>query len=143
MTEHVTVTKTYRFSAGHRLYMKGLTDEENFAIFDTCSNPHGHGHDYYLEVRAAGDIDSVTGTAVRLEVLDDAVLPVLGELDYKRLDLEVVYFKDTQPTGENIAGFIWDRLKQSLGRSLVHLRLSETSSSYFEFFEEESYPYER
>ena len=34
MTEHVTVTKTYRFSAGHRLYLKGLTDEENFAVFD-------------------------------------------------------------------------------------------------------------
>ncbi|MGE3522446.1 MAG: 6-carboxytetrahydropterin synthase, partial [Candidatus Dadabacteria bacterium] len=130
--EHVTVTKTYRFSAGHRLAIKGLTDEENFRIFDTCSNPGGHGHDYYLEVKAAGGIDAVSGFAVPESVLDEAVMPVIEELDYKRLDIEVQYFSGNQPTGENIAEYIWKRLRAGLGKSLVHIRLSETATSYFE-----------
>ena len=141
--EHVTVAKTYRFSAGHRLAIKGLTDEENFRIFDTCSNPKGHGHDYYLEVKAAGAIDPVSGFAVPEGALDEAVMPVIEELDYKRLDIEVPYFSDNQPTGENIAEYIWKRLRAGLGKSLVHIRLSETATSYFEFYEEETYPYER
>ena len=141
--EHVTVTKTYRFSAGHRLAINGLTDEENFRIFDTCSNPRGHGHDYYLEVRAAGNIDPVSGVAVPESALDGAVLPVIDDLDYKRLDIEVPYFQDNQPTGENIAAYIWKRLRAGLGKSLVHIRLSETATSYFELYEEEAYPYER
>jgi 6-pyruvoyltetrahydropterin/6-carboxytetrahydropterin synthase len=141
--ERVTVTKAYRFSAGHRLAIKGLSDEENFRIFDTCSNPRGHGHDYYLEVKAAGNIDPVSGFAVSESVLDGAVLPIIDELDSKRLDIEVPYFSDNQPTGENIAEYIWNRLSAGLGESLVHIRLGETATSYFEFFEEESYPYER
>ena len=112
-------------------------------IFDTCSNPNGHGHDYYLEVRVAGGIDPVTGKVIHPEALDRAVGSALEELDYKRLDIEVPYFRERQPTGENIAEYLWGRLRSSLRDGLVHLRLSETSSSYFEFFDEEGYPYER
>lgn len=67
----------------------------------------------------------------------------LAELDYKRLDVEVPYFSEHQPTGENIAEYLWQKLGDKLRGRLVHLRLSETSSSYFEFFDEEGYPYER
>jgi 6-pyruvoyltetrahydropterin/6-carboxytetrahydropterin synthase len=141
--ETVTLTKAYRFSAGHRLYIKGLSDEENMKIFDTCSNPNGHGHDYYVEVKVAGKIDSETGMVVNTEKLDGIVGDALEELDYKRLDIEVPYFTKVQPTGENIAEYLWLRLKTILPKELVHLRLSETPTSYFEFFEEEGYPYER
>lgn len=137
MREVVTVTRTYRFSAGHRLYIKGLSDEENYRIFDSCSNPAGHGHDYYLEVKVAGDIDPVTGRAVSREELDEAVIPVIGELDYKRLDVEVPYFHDCQPTGEHITEYIWDRLEPRIPCKLIHLKLSETETSYFEYFQEE------
>lgn len=141
--EIASVTKTYRFSAGHRLYIKGLSDEENLRIFDTCSNPNGHGHDYYLDVKIAGNIDPMTGMVISPMELDRAVGQTLEELDYKRLDIEVPYFTERQPTGENIAQYLWERLRARLPERLVHLRLSETSSSYFEFFEEEGYPYER
>ncbi|MEW6144221.1 MAG: 6-carboxytetrahydropterin synthase [Thermodesulfobacteriota bacterium] len=141
--EIAAVTRRYRFSAGHRLYIKGLSDEENLRIFDTCSNPNGHGHDYYLEVRVSGGIDPETGMVINPEELDTTVGDALGELDYKRLDIEVPYFTERQPTGENIAEYLWKGLSGRLGKKLVHLRLSETSSSYFEFFDEEGYPYER
>jgi 6-pyruvoyltetrahydropterin/6-carboxytetrahydropterin synthase len=141
--EVASVTKRYRFSAGHRLYIKGLSDEENLRIFDTCSNPNGHGHDYYLEVRVAGPIDPGTGMVMRPGELDRTVGDALAELDYKRLDVEVPYFREHQATGENIAEYLWQKLRDRLRGRLVHLRLSETSSSYFEFFDEEGYPYER
>lgn len=138
-----SVTKRYRFSAGHRLYIRGLSDEENLRIFDTCSNPNGHGHDYYLEVRVAGPIDPGAGMVMRPGELDRTVEDTLAELDYKRLDVEVPYFRERQPTGENIAEYLWEKLRDRLRDRLVHLRLSETSSSYFEYFDEEGYPYER
>ena len=139
----MSLTKTYHFSAGHRLYVKSLSKEENFKIFDTCSNPNGHGHDYYLQVKVAGDIDPETGMILSLEDLDKMVSPVIDELDHKRLDIEVPYFKKDQPTGENIARHIWERIKPSLGDKLIHIKLSETSNSYFEYYEEDNYPYER
>lgn len=80
---------------------------------------------------------------IRPVELDRAVGQALEELDYKRLDIEVPYFMERQPTGENIAQYLWERLRSRLPERLIHLRLSETSSSYFEFFEEEGYPYER
>jgi 6-pyruvoyltetrahydropterin/6-carboxytetrahydropterin synthase len=141
--EIVSVTKRYRFSAGHRLYIKGLSDEENLKIFDTCSNPNGHGHDYYLDVKVSGGIDPESGMVINPQELDRIVGEALGELDYKRLDVEVPYFTEHQPTGENIAQYLWKGLRSRLREKLVHLGLSETSSSYFEFFDEEGYPYER
>lgn len=143
MSEFVSLTKKYRFSAGHRLYIKRLSDEENLKIFDTCSNPNGHGHDYHVEVKIGGDIDPLSGMVSEPGELDRAVLPVLEGLDYKRLDMEVPYFMEHQPTGENIARYIWGHLKKRLGQRLIHLRISETDSSYFEYYEEEDYPYER
>ena len=142
INEYVSLTKTYRFSAGHRLYIKNLSDEENFKIFDTCSSPNGHGHDYYVQVKVAGDIDSETGTVINLEELDGILAPVIEELDHRRLDKEVPYFQHHQATGENITKYIWDNIKPLLGKKLIHIKLSETSNSYFEYYEEENYPYE-
>ncbi len=142
MREVICVTKRYRFSAAHRLYVKGFSDEENARIFDACSNPNGHGHDYYLECRISGDINPETGMLMNPEELDRIVDPVIGELDNKRLDVEVAYFREYQPTGENILRYLWERLRGQLGDRQIHLRLSETSSSYFEYFEESNYPYE-
>ncbi len=120
-----------------------MSDEENFEIFDTCSNPNGHGHDYLVEVRVTGNIDSGTGMLISLPDLDRKVLSVIEELDYKRLDLEVPYFEEHVATGENITKYFWDKLKPKLGDGLVHLKLHETEKSCFEYFEEGGYPYER
>ncbi|NIU86343.1 MAG: 6-carboxytetrahydropterin synthase [Nitrosopumilaceae archaeon] len=140
--EYISLTKTYRFSAGHRLFIKNLSDEENFEIFDTCSSPNGHGHDYYIQVKVAGDIDPATGMIISLEKLDEVLDPIIDELDHKRLDIELPYFEDEQATGENIAKYIWDRIEPALGNKLIHIKLSETSNSYFEYYKEDNYPYE-
>jgi len=81
--EYVSLTKTYRFSAGHRLFIKSLSDEENFKIFDTCSNPNGHGHDYSIEVKLTGDLDPETGMIYSLEDLDKTMKLVIEDLDQR------------------------------------------------------------
>ncbi len=136
----VTLTRAYRFSAAHRLYIKNLSDEENERIFNSCSNVHGHGHDYSVQIKVSGEIDPETGMVVNLEELDSLSEKVLGGLDHKRLDIEVPYFIENQPTSENIAKYVWDRLKEGLGESLAYVRVSETKNSYFEYFEEASCP---
>ena len=116
-----------------------MSDEENERIFNSCSNAHGHGHDYSVEIKVSGEIDPVTGMVIRLERLDAVAQSVLGRLDHKRLDMEVPYFSEHQPTGENIAKYIWDNMMEELGESLVHVSVGETKNSRFEYFDERGY----
>ena len=59
--EICSLSKVYEFCSGHRLYIKEYSDEQNLRIFGKCANQRGHGHNYYLEVRVAGDIDTTDG----------------------------------------------------------------------------------
>ncbi len=144
MHEICCISKKYHFTAGHRLYFKNVSDKENFEIFGKCSNPKGHGHDYYLEVKISGEIDRLTGRIIDMSFVDEAVDKILEELDYKRLDKEIKHFTETQPTGENIAIYLWAKLKGQLGGDVkvVYLKLWETDNNYFEYFEEGGFRYE-
>jgi 6-pyruvoyltetrahydropterin/6-carboxytetrahydropterin synthase len=136
--EVCTLTRVYRFSAAHRLHSPRYSDEENRRIFGKCNNPKGHGHDYYIEVTVTGNIDSETGMIVSVEYLDKVVQEIIDELDHKRLDVEVPYFVEFQPSGENIVKYLWLQLEQRIkGVKLFHLKLWETRDNYFEFFKEE------
>ncbi|GIW48210.1 MAG: hypothetical protein KatS3mg078_2087 [Deltaproteobacteria bacterium] len=136
--EVCTLTRVYRFSAAHRLHSPRYSDEENRRIFGKCNNPKGHGHDYYIEVTVTGNIDSETGMIVSVEYLDKVVQEIIDELDHKRLDIEVPYFVEFQPSGENIVKYLWLQLEQRIkGVKLFHLKLWETRDNYFEFFKEE------
>jgi 6-pyruvoyltetrahydropterin/6-carboxytetrahydropterin synthase len=141
-SEHCCLTKIYSFSAGHRLFLDRLSEKENSKIFGKCSNPRGHGHDYYLEVRVKGNIDKDTGMVVNLKQLDSIVNRVISELDHRRLDIEVDYFTENQSTGENMVMFFWAMLKDKMQNcNLVYLKLWETQNNYFEYFEEKDIKY--
>ena len=144
MKEICCISRKYHFTAGHRLYFKAASDEENFKIFGKCSNPKGHGHDYYLEVRVRGEINRITGHITDRSSMDETVDEILKELDYKRLDKEIYYFTDTQPTGENIIMYLWAKLTERLNGDVkvVYMRLWETDNNYFEYFEEGGFRYE-
>lgn len=64
------VTRREVFSASHRLFNKQLSDAENEEIFDKCSNPHGHGHNYVLEVIVSGEINPKTGYVIDLKKIE-------------------------------------------------------------------------
>jgi 6-pyruvoyltetrahydropterin/6-carboxytetrahydropterin synthase len=107
------VTRRYRFAASHRLHSGRFSDDQNRELYGKCNNPHGHGHDYVLEVTAAGPVDPVSGQAVNICALDRLVGDqVLREFDHKYVNADLAEFQKLVPTSENIIRVIEDRLKQ-------------------------------
>jgi 6-pyruvoyltetrahydropterin/6-carboxytetrahydropterin synthase len=134
------LTKIYHFSAAHRLHARSYSDEENRRIFGKCNNPKGHGHDYYVEVKVTGNIDPETGMVINLSELEEMMKDIIDELDHTRLDIEVPFFREFVPSGENIVRYIWMRLQPKMKKGTpLHLKLWETQDNYFEYFEEGSY----
>jgi 6-pyruvoyltetrahydropterin/6-carboxytetrahydropterin synthase len=100
----VRLTRRYRFSAAHRLHSPLLGAEENRAVYGKCNNPHGHGHDYVVEVTAAGELDPQRGRLVRVDQLDDVVRRVLlDSFSHRNLNVEAAEFSSLVPTTENLA----------------------------------------
>jgi len=129
-----SLTKTFGFSAAHRLHSPALSDEENQAVFGKCNNPHGHGHNYELEVTVQGEIDPRTGMIMDLGLLMQIVhAEVIERFDHKHLNQDTREFQALNPTGENIVKVIWDLLKPKLGASLIRVGLWETPKNFFAY----------
>ncbi len=60
------------FSASHRLHSDAMSDEANRATYGKCNNPHGHGHNYAMEVTVSGQVDA-NGMVCNLVDLDTFV----------------------------------------------------------------------
>ena len=132
----VLLTRVFHFCAAHRLHETGLSDEENRKIFGRCNNPGGHGHNYLLEVTVSGNIDRKSGLVADIEQIDSLVgKRILDQLDHTNLNTDVADFHDLNPTAENIACVIWDRLDcDPGGAKLYRIRLRETERNWVEYF---------
>lgn len=137
----VFLTRRYRFSAAHRLHNEALSPQENVRIYGKCNNPHGHGHNYVLEVTVAGEVDPATGMVCDLALLDGVVgREVIERFDETHLNLDGESFRTQIPTSENICLEIYNLLRAPLegagpGRNtrLDRVRLEETNSNFFEY----------
>jgi 6-pyruvoyltetrahydropterin/6-carboxytetrahydropterin synthase len=131
----IQVTESFEFSAAHRLYCDELSDEENRRIFGKCSNPNGHGHNYVLEVTVSGRPDDTTGCVVELPHFRRMVRErVIDSFDHKHLNLDCVEFKSLNPSVENIARVIWDRLHDAFEHCrLAGIRVWETPRTFAEY----------
>ncbi len=108
----VTVSRKAHFNAAHRLYRKDWSDEKNEQIFGKCSNPNYHGHNYELIVSVTGDIDTETGFVIDMKDLKELIRTEVDEpLDHKNLNEQVEEFKALNPTAENIAVVIYNKLR--------------------------------
>ena len=130
--------RRYRFSASHRLHSDQMSDAENRATYGKCNNPHGHGHNYVLEVTVSGQVNE-NGMVCNLVYLDDCVhRNVVTRFDLDNLNTQPE-FSTSVPTTENLCTVIFDLLNQDiLKRKLgpVHLdsvRLEETMLNSFEY----------
>lgn len=125
------LTRRATFSAAHRLHSDALTPEENRRVFGKCNHPNGHGHNYVLEVTVAGAIDERTGMVFGLTELKEALREVVErDFDHKNLNLDVPAFRRLNPTAENIAAVLWERLAERLPPGLLHeIRLRETENN--------------
>jgi 6-pyruvoyltetrahydropterin/6-carboxytetrahydropterin synthase len=122
------------FSAAHFYRIDDWSEKQNQEVFGLCANPHGHGHDYTLEVMVKGCLDAKSGIVVNITDIDKVVKSfVHQELDGKFLNIENHYFKENIPTTENITAYLWDSLDGKIdGCELHKIKLRENDFLYSE-----------
>jgi 6-pyruvoyltetrahydropterin/6-carboxytetrahydropterin synthase len=131
---HVELGRRYRFAASHRLHSAQFSEEENSRIYGKCNNPYGHGHNYIVEVRVSGAVDTATGMIASLADLDAFVNErVIEPFDHRSLQDEVPAFREVVPTTENLCVEIYERLRSFPGAKLEAVRIEETSNNSFEY----------
>lgn len=130
------LTRKVEFCASHRYYIEEKSEEENLKLFGKCSYPHGHGHNYTLEVTVRGEVDPQTGMVMNLTELDRILKGVVVEaIDHKFLNLDIPEFHKRMPTTENLVLYVWDRLVDSIkGCSLHRVRIHEDPFLYAEYY---------
>jgi 6-pyruvoyltetrahydropterin/6-carboxytetrahydropterin synthase len=128
------LTRRYLFSASHRLHAETLTDEQNRSTYGKCNNPHGHGHNYALEVTVSGQVSPETGMVCDLVDLDKAVRhAILDRFDHQNLNC-LKDFAVLVPTTENLTEIIYNILQQSFHAAhLETVRIGETLMNSFEY----------
>jgi 6-pyruvoyltetrahydropterin/6-carboxytetrahydropterin synthase len=134
----IELGRRYRFSASHRLHSAKLSNEENRRVYGKCNNPHGHGHNYVVEVSVSGIVDPATGMIANLADLDGFVeREVIEAFDHKSLNEDVAAFRENVPTTENVCKEIYQRLKHFPKAELERVRVEETGNNTFEYAGEE------
>ncbi len=124
-----TVTVKVYFESAHRLHNPARDDDWNRRVYGKCNNPHGHGHNYALEVAVEGDIDPETGYLIDMSVLKEHIRErVVGDVDHRHLNLDVPWLEGMIPTSENLARVFYERIAEGLpeGVRLAVVTLHET-----------------
>ncbi|MGD0942566.1 MAG: 6-carboxytetrahydropterin synthase [Terracidiphilus sp.] len=125
--------RRYTISASHRLHTDVLTAEENRAAYGKCNNPHGHGHNYVVEVLVAGAVDAETGMVINMAALDEVVRSrVIDRFDHANLNHDPLFMNQV-PTTENLSKVVFALLKDALpAGELDYVRVEETENNFFE-----------
>ena len=129
----VTVHRKAHFNAAHRLYNQDWSDDRNALIFGKCANPNYHGHNYDIIVAVTGNIDKDTGFVMDMKILKNLIKTQIEDyFDHKNLNEQVPEFiNGLNPTAENIAVIIWNRLIKHLENNLeLSVTLYETSRNF-------------
>lgn len=131
----IKVSRKEHFNAAHRLFNPDWSDEKNLKVFGKCSYPNYHGHNYEVIVTVTGEPDPNTGYVFDMKVLSDLVKEhVLNKFDHKNLNLDTEYFKNLNPTAENIVVVIWNILREKIDHTLeLKITLYETERNFVEY----------
>ena len=126
-------------SASHRLNSDALSADENQAAYGKCNNPHGHGHNYILEVLSRGPVDPDTGMVINLTELDEIVrTTILHRFDHTNLNLDPL-FANQVPTTENLCKVAFGLIKSALPPGRIEsVRIEETENNFFQCWDSEA-----
>ncbi|HEY7119228.1 MAG TPA: 6-carboxytetrahydropterin synthase [Tepidisphaeraceae bacterium] len=134
------LSQKFEFAASHRLHNAALADDVNRRTFGKCNNPHGHGHNYELQVTLVGTPAADTGLLVDVPAFERIVAQtVIDRFDHKNLNVELPEFRDLIPSVENIARVIYGLLKPGLASGharLASVTLWETPKTWCEYSED-------
>lgn len=133
--EKVAVYRKEHFNAAHRLFNPDWSADRNEEVFGKCNNPNWHGHNYELIVKLTGIPNADTGYVFDMKVLSDLIKEhVLNVFDHRNLNLDVPFFKNKNPTAENIAIVIYQILREKIDTTLdLQIRLYETERNFVEY----------
>ena len=128
------LSRRYLFSASHRLHSDAMSSTENQATYGKCNNPHGHGHNYTIEVTISGQVDSKTGMVCNLADLDTFIEnEVLARYGHENLNT-LPEFAEQVPTTENLCIQIYEILQRGFTHAhLERVRIEETMMNSFEY----------
>lgn len=131
----ITVCRKEHFNAAHRLYNPNWSFEKNEETFGKCNNPNYHGHNYDLIVKVTGPVNEETGYVIDTKILKSIINKhVIDCFDHKNLNLDVADFKQLNPTAENIAIVIWNKIKPHLNENHeLQVVLYETERNFVEY----------
>lgn len=113
------------FSAGHH-----LRDYPG-----NCEQPHGHNWNVEVTVQAT-ELDEL-GMGIDFRTVKNSVAKVLDDLDHRNLN-DHPDFQTINPSSENIAAHIFNRLKNDLKSdrySLYSVTVGETDNTGVTYFE--------
>jgi 6-pyruvoyltetrahydropterin/6-carboxytetrahydropterin synthase len=129
----VYLSRRYRLSASHRLHSDAFSPEENRQVYGKCNNPHGHGHNYVVEVTLGGPVDEVAGMVCDLGELDRfAQTNLLERFDHMNLNT-LDEFRDVVSTTENFTIEVYRIFERFPGAKVARVRIEETSNNSFEY----------
>jgi len=128
------LSRRYHFPASHRLFLPDASDAENQATYGKCNNPHGHGHNYTIEVTLSGVVSEKTGMVCDLAELDHFTQhEVLNGLDHANLNT-LAAFAGQVPTTERLCVHIFDIYRHGFKHAkLERVRVEETAKNSFEY----------
>lgn len=119
LSRRVRLVRSFTFEAAHRL--------PNAPAGHKCGRLHGHS--FCVEVTCEGDADADTGWLIDFGEVKRLFTPILDQLDHYYLN-EIDGLEN--PTAENLARWIWGRLKRELPQ-LAQITIAETCSSRCEY----------
>ena len=135
MSQKISVFRKEHFNAAHRLHNPDWSAEKNKEIFGLCNNANYHGHNYELIIQIIGTINPETGYVIDMKELSTlAQEEVLKKFDHKNLNLDVPEFAELNPSAENIAVVIYQKLRPKIAAELeLKIKLYETERNFVEF----------
>lgn len=131
----VKVSRKAHFNAAHKLHNPNWDDKRNELVFGKCNNPNWHGHNYELIVHVKGEVNPLTGFVIDMKELKNIIKEeVEDKFDHKNLNLDVDDFKDLNPSAENIAIVIWNKLRKRIdAKNELIITLYETERNFVEY----------
>ncbi len=125
------VIRRSHFNAAHQLWNKQWDKAKNKEIFGLCANENYHGHNYIVEIKVSGEVDPDTGYVLDLKILNQLIHEeVYKPYDHKNLNLDTEDFKDLNPTVENIARVIYEKIRKRLNTALeLQVKIWETDNN--------------
>ena len=130
------LSRRWQIAASHRLHAEGFDAARNVAVYGKCNNPHGHGHNYTIEVTVVGPVDAVTGMVTNLADLDQfAQVELIDRFDHQNLNM-LPEFTAMVPTTENFAGVIEQIFRAYPLATLERVHVEETLNNSFDVLTE-------